>query len=46
MTERDAPAENDPQTGKGDVWGDEFVDTADADNEPGSQEPPKDPSPA
>ena len=35
---------SDPQTGKGAVWGDEFVDGGDAndpvENEPGSQEPP------
>jgi hypothetical protein len=42
---------HDPQTGEGAVWGDEFIDTGDAndpvENEPGSQEPPAtDPSPA
>ena len=34
----DTPEQDDPQTGKGAVWGDEFVDAPN--NEPGSQEPP------
>ena len=41
---------HDPQTGEGAVWGDEFVDTGDAenplDNEPGDQSPPSNPSPS
>jgi len=38
----DTPEQDDPQTGKGAVWGAEFVDTGDAgvDNEPGDHSPP------